>query len=302
MAEIEDIDIKVNRFYSLIKDYKEGAPETRYKSWEWCHDAFVEKKEEYRKAQNEKVKEEIVDFLSLHLAFYLASWGMYRGSSYLLKRDYKAHKKAVKKILDKKYEDLWGFELKDKTSIDNAKKLLFNKEGDKRGIYWVVKESYNIEQSNEDDEASDTLTTKILMGTFGCVPAFDRYLKAGISAYKKVNTDSKYKFTQQIEDEDAKTFEEIAKFVIGNKDKLNKIKKVSALEKYPLMKLVDMYFWEIGYELDIAKGLVSPSNSETTKNRLLKKAQSLLKELKGKSFEEVSQQLYERNGVEVGVN
>ena len=72
MAEIEDIDIKVNRFYSLIKDYKEGAPETRYKSWEWCHKVFFEKKEEYRKAQNEDDKNKIVEFLSLHFAFYLA--------------------------------------------------------------------------------------------------------------------------------------------------------------------------------------------------------------------------------------
>ena len=221
----------------------------------------------------------------------------------MLQRDYKAHKKAVKEILDEKYKDLlWNFEPQNKIDINKAKELLFNKEGDK-GIYWFVKKSYNTEQSNEDDEASDTLTTKILMGTFGCVPAFDRYLKAGISAYKKANKDSEYKFTQQIEDKDAKTFEAIANFVIGNKEELNKIKKDSALKEYPLMKLVDMYFWEIGYELDIAKELVSSSNSETKKKRLLKKAQGLVPELKEiEDFGEMSQELYRRNGVEVGVN
>ena len=43
--------------------------------------------------------EEKIDFLSLHLGFYLASWGMMRGSTELLDKDYKIHIPAVKVIL-----------------------------------------------------------------------------------------------------------------------------------------------------------------------------------------------------------
>lgn len=32
-----------------------------------------------------------LDYLSLQLAFYLASWGMYRGSSFLLQKYYRVH-------------------------------------------------------------------------------------------------------------------------------------------------------------------------------------------------------------------
>ena len=40
----------------------------RFKSWEYCYTAFGNL--------------DSVDYLSLHLAFYLASWGMYRGEFY----------------------------------------------------------------------------------------------------------------------------------------------------------------------------------------------------------------------------
>lgn len=50
----------------------------RYLSWCHCYNAFKEN----RSNRDEKT----VDYLALHLAFYLASWGMYRGSSFLLQK------------------------------------------------------------------------------------------------------------------------------------------------------------------------------------------------------------------------
>ncbi len=44
--------------------------------------------------------EETIDMLALHLGFYLASWGMYRGSSFLLQKDYKVHVPIVKIIIN----------------------------------------------------------------------------------------------------------------------------------------------------------------------------------------------------------
>ena len=53
----------------------------RFKSWEYCYTAFGNL--------------DSVDYLSLHLAFYLASWGMYRGSCGILWKDYTIHMDAV---------------------------------------------------------------------------------------------------------------------------------------------------------------------------------------------------------------
>jgi hypothetical protein len=53
------------------------------------------------------------DYLSLQLSFYLASWGMYRGSSFLLQKDYKVHIPAVKELLNEKYDNLAGIKCVD---------------------------------------------------------------------------------------------------------------------------------------------------------------------------------------------
>ena len=270
---MESIAQKLNRFYSLIENYKEGARDTRYKSWEWCHKAFLDHKDLYRTATEEK-KKEIVELLSLHLAFYLASWGMYRGSSYLLQRDYKAHKTAVCKILKPTYDLLWDYEPKEK-NVEEANQLLFHQEN---GIYWIVKNSYDdCDEEDEDvDLASSTLTTKILMGTFGCIPAFDRYLKSGIQLYQsKHKVDKKcvisgYKLTQNIETgKSNEAFRALAMLAIQHR---NEFKIVGSDLYYPAMKCVDMYFWEIGYELDLAKGLLNGNNGEVKKEKLLDQA------------------------------
>ena len=63
----------------------------RFKSWEYCYTAFGNL--------------DSVDYLSLHLAFYLASWGMYRGSCGILWKDYTIHMDAVNII--RKFHSLY---------------------------------------------------------------------------------------------------------------------------------------------------------------------------------------------------
>src|SRR4051812_29076293 len=50
----------------------------RFSSWDHCYKSFG----------NERTD---LDTLALNLGVYLASWGMYRGSSFLLEFDYKIH-------------------------------------------------------------------------------------------------------------------------------------------------------------------------------------------------------------------
>lgn len=295
---MEDINLKINRFYGLIGDYIEGGPGTRYKSWEWCHDAFLKEKDKYNETKDEIEKNEIVEKLSLHLAFYLASWGMYRGSSYLLQRDYKAHKNAVKIILDNRYQLLWNYEPSE-NNINEANGLLFNAE---YGIYWKIKNSYNGNgyENNNDDEPSETLTTKILMGTFGCVPAFDRFLKSGIARYNNAHEGNRtkingYKLTKSLEkqkgEEVTDSFKALAYFAIQNRNDL----RIDADFFYPIMKCVDMYFWEIGYEVDLAKELTNKKNSDEKKVKILKTAINLGVCDEGLTYKDASNQILEKN-------
>ena len=240
----EEIRGKISQLFKQYRDCEEGGPGTRYRSWEWCHQVFLDKKKEYARATGNR-KKEIIDYLSLHLAFYLASWGMYRGSSYLLQRDYKCHKKTVKTILQRRYDKLWDYQ-PNKRNLAAVTKLLF---GDKKGIYFLIKESYP-GYDGENDSPTETLITKILLGTFGCIPAFDRFLKSGIKAFKEKHQGCD--LTQSIENKGknkGKTFRALVDFAIKYEDAL----KVESAINYPPMKCVDMYFWEVGYELDSEK-------------------------------------------------
>lgn len=278
-------------FYGLIDEKKEGDPNTRYKSWEYCYQIFQEKRTEYQAAEKKK-KEEIVDFLALHLAFYLASWGMYRGSSFLLQRDYKTHKPAVEILLEAQYDCLCGYCPEE--PLNNAteqNKLLFGEEG----LYERIRESYNKgkgesvsleDGKNVDTNASDTLITKILMGALGCVPAFDRFLKRGIKWLKEISGYTK--ITQSIEDK-GKTFALLEKFAFANKDAL----RIKGNTFYPIMKCVDMFLWQIGYEYDVIDVLGNEKASQETKNKAVKRAQ-ILGIAKENDYKSVSTAITER--------
>ena len=104
MKELFELDGVISRgekFYNELKKDNNG----RYKSWEYCYSIF------YKAHLNKNIDEAYLDYLSLHLAFYLASWGMYRGSSFLLQRDYKIHKKIILELFKEKYDELWGMKL-----------------------------------------------------------------------------------------------------------------------------------------------------------------------------------------------
>ncbi len=265
----ESISETISRFYSLIKDYKEGAPDTRYKSWEWCHKAFVDNKDLLKDPELTDEIENKIDYLALHLAFYLASWGMYRGSSELLQRDYKVHKKVVRDILNQTYRDLWDYSPQSNDNIEKANNLLLNK---KTGIYWKIKDDYkSLAKTKSDGFPSETLVTKILMGTFGCVPAFDRFFKDGLKVYQARNGEINvggYEPTRSIET--GETFKALTTFAIENKDEL-RIDGSDIL--YPPMKCVDMFFWQIGYEKNLSDAINKSEGK--TREKLIKKAERL---------------------------
>lgn len=273
-----EIKVIVKKYYSSFQNLNEGDAGSRYKSWEYCHQFFLDNKDKFKGkfkdgvlVKNEDLTPEqksIRDLMALHLGFYLASWGMYRGSSFLLNRDYKAHLKAVDIILESKYKSLWNFNPTDEESIECADKLLFSQSENNRGIYWRIKEeaykSISDPESNlssscnspSDVEPTDTLITKILLGTFACIPAFDRFFKKGVESCNEDHPKEEILSTN-CEPNPLKNFKDISKFALNHSDSISFFKNddnFNGLKDYPVMKIVDMYFWQKGYDAPPSKG------------------------------------------------
>lgn len=209
----------------LIRNYYSETlrdPHGRYMSWRHCYRAFSE---------NRNVTDEpTIDYLSLHLAFYLASWGMYRGSTFLLQKDYKVHIPVVEVIQEKKYDTLHGISAKGLCKEDNLD-LLMEIAARIRGCYARELPSAGRTINN----TSDTLETKILLGTLGCVPAFDGYYVESV----KKNHISKGVFNKN-------SVRSVAEFYCDHLEAFENLRhELSECGiEYPPMKLMDMCFWQ----------------------------------------------------------
>lgn len=210
-------------FNDTVKD-----PHGRYMSWRHCYNVFKENRND--------MSEQTIDYLALQLAFYLASWGMYRGSSFLLQKDYKVHIPVVKILLEEKYNLLVGISAE--ALIEDDKLLLLEEVSDR------IREAYAKEQPSFEgvvNNATDTLITKILLGTLGCVPAYDRYYVQTVKQYGI--SAGKY---------NKKSVKDVARYYLSHKDEFESIRReLSACgTEYPAMKLMDMCMWQVAFEAE----------------------------------------------------
>jgi hypothetical protein len=139
-------------------------PSARYTSFDYCFNYFQEHRERNRLPA--LLSDEALQLSCLHLGFYLASWGMLRGSSELLQRSVRAFVPVIEVIATSPPE-IW------ETDAD------VYRDGSCPAVFQVAQQI----RAALSNAASDTLITKIMLGTFGCVPAFDTYFKKGFGAW-----------------------------------------------------------------------------------------------------------------------
>lgn len=99
------------------------------------------------------------------------------------------------------------------------------------------------EEKPKSISPTDTLLSKILLGTLGCVPAFDRYFIDGLKEIKIQNKVF-----------DDASLDELFDFVEENRTEIKDAQKLilTKINKfYPIMKILDMYFWQIGYDKEL---------------------------------------------------
>lgn len=203
----------------------------RYMSWRHCYNAFT--------VNRSNVGEETLDYLALHLAFYLASWGMYRGSSFLLQKNYKVHIPVVKIIMEEKYQPLMGISAEE--LIEDDKLELLEEVSDR------IRKAYGEEQPSFEgtvNNATDTLITKILLGTLGCVPAYDRYYVQAVRQYG-ISAGGYNK----------KSVRDVARYYLSHKVEFENVREELSTcgTEYPVMKLMDMCMWQAAFEADARK-------------------------------------------------
>ena len=223
MEAIDELISAAQTFYDDARANENG----RSRSWEHCYRVF-------RDARTDPSPD--YDYLSLHLAFYLASWGMYRGSSFLLQKDYKVLVPIVEEILKPEYDCLFGVACADlresevKDRLENLNKYIAKH-------FEPIRDE--VAGRKVASDVSPVLITKILMGTLGCVPAYDRFFVDGIKKYKVT--------TQEYSLESVR---KLAKFYEAHNDRLEEARRGMRVGDliYPQMKLLDMGFWQVGFE------------------------------------------------------
>lgn len=224
------IKTDINECILMFNKEMDDDPYHRYYSWEHCYSYF----HNIRSINSE----ESLEKATLHLAFYLASWGMYRGSSKLLQKDYKVHTRIVQELMEAKYAHLWNIDF---DTIDP--------EGLEIKLVMRLEDRLEVLYKGLDVSPTKTLVTKVLLGTLGCIPAYDEFFIKGVTFWNKnLRMKALYKFPAHYSE---KSYHGLISFYRENRDEILETQSIIAERglKYPVMKLADMYFWNLGYQL-----------------------------------------------------
>ena len=202
---------------------KISYPDHRYSSFDFCYNYF-------RSNDCNAIVDDMEKSCAI-LGFYLASWGMMRGSSFLLQKSYRYFTALIEWIAS--VETIyWQLEPFDYSTQ-----------------YSIIEEAYNKirDLTIEDNNRDIVLVTKILLGVFGIVPAFDEYF---CKCFKKIDP-KKSRFTVFNKD----SLEVIQSFYLENKDEIDGLSaKIFTKDfitgkprfNYPKAKIIDMYGFVVG--------------------------------------------------------
>lgn len=216
------------------------TPHGRLKSWETCYLFFKQNCSVLSSASHPQYLSTL-NQAQLHLGFYLASFGMYRNQA-LLNCDSSVFKYLIINLFsvprEHFYEHNYLCSLKEIQQLSNAVKT-------------------SLQKSLEEDEiytnCSNTLITKILMGIFGCVPAYDTYFSKSI---RKLACEGKAKniqvfssLTGQWNDKgyiallNLANDPEVRRFIEAHRPHFYNDKNI----EYPLMRCIDLILWFDGF-------------------------------------------------------
>lgn len=220
---VKIIIVDINNLIKGGKDIYDEMTATPYSidySWEHCHGAFLKIKNKYNNPKNDMTLDEM-DFLCLSLGWYLASWGMLR-NSFLNEYSHEIHKAAIQLIYDHRWDSLWDINYATLTQTQA------------KCIQTLATE---LEDTYIHYQLTDTLKTKILLGTIACVPAYDRFFVCALRhSMNKTNLC-------------AESLLELREVYTTYISEFASMQAHCKHGNYPSAKLLDMCFFRYGVEL-----------------------------------------------------
>lgn len=228
----EEIEQKIDEFMHL------RGKEQRYASFDFCYLYFYN----HRGTQ----LKENMELSCLHLWSYLASWGMLRGSSELLQKSPACLAPLIEHFSDTS-EKLWEIDI-DNYTKENIKLLC----DEYKWIYSTLLSILNNKSGREKKKKpSITLITKIMLGVYSNIPAFDTNFCV---AFRSIMGDE-CGFRSVAE----KSMGMLAKFYADNITAFNGEIHVIGFNgeptdvKYNKVKLIDMYGFRKGIDLGVSE-------------------------------------------------
>ena len=222
----DDITMNVLKYHSGMTE------KNRMASFDLCYSYF--------KVHQLNLASENIEMSCLQLWCYLASWGMLRNSDLILNTP-ASFKPLMEYLSTIKESEVWGIDVTTYTEenmriicevYDNISSVLSN----------------SIISSSEKFCPSVTLITKIMLGIFGCVPAFDSNFCFAMRT--EFGKECRFRCV------DKKSLLAVASFYTQNRDDFESIKiKTIGFNGdetpfyYPKAKLVDMYGFAKGVSL-----------------------------------------------------
>jgi hypothetical protein len=212
------MDIEANlREYIEGDDNSQGiGPLERYASFDYCFNYFQSFREQDR--LYELINPKYLEQSCLQLGFYLASWGMLRASSPLLGKSVKIYEPVIAAVA-RADPALWTIDAHCYTAANIE--LLRDFE---RDLFFKL------------DSPTETLTTKIMLGVFGSVPAFDSRFVKGFPGVRRFCKPALEKIAQFYNDHQA----------IIDKNRLSTIDFNTGKRthrQYTRAKVIDMIFF-----------------------------------------------------------
>ena len=208
-----DIDANLHRYST------DRTATARYASFDYCYNYF---RAHHEAGEVDQLADDTnVQSSCLQLGFYLASWGMLRGSSVLLQRSAR-HLVPVVEAVARAPVSAWEIDADD-YSPDVCGELMEIASG--------IRSAF-------PEPASDILVTKIMLGVFGCVPAFDSYFKRGFDVRN---------FSRSSLDKVGRFYREHADVIEANRvPTLDFVSGQPTHRTYSRAKVIDMIFFVEG--------------------------------------------------------
>ncbi len=227
-------------------------PANRERSWDRCY-SFFQQYHLLNKEQQQAKKE----LACLHLGFYLASWGMFRGSGSLIYKDYTIYAEIIEILFEEQYEGLWGLDFfqdmligEDQISEDNEQvRLIFSLKGQIQEYIERLTIIKNHHSPEENASATDTIITKILLGTLACTPAYDTYFPRGlrVCGIDQCGSLTVGCFTRLLNIfREHGLWQRLQRHPIQYQEQPNQHPVT-----YPIMRVVDLYLWEKGFRDEV---------------------------------------------------